>query len=212
MERPAEHVALLQRGNYPVPADAPLNDQERTLLARYGYWLEALAAGTISPTTPEQVQFVRVAQEGAEPQSAFELAWVKSRQTGPPSRRDLAVLFNKLIAARTSLTQLKDDYSAKRMAILEQVREQLDALDAVFADRLTDTEAEAARLEAVAREAVVAHGASFWHEGVHAVYTRSRTTWDGKGLAVYAQTHPEVIRYRKVSPPSVSLRFKVKEP
>lgn len=215
MDAPARQITPLQHANYPVPASARLSDQERTLLSRYGYWLEALAAGTLAPTTPEQTQFVRVAQEGAEPNSPFELAWVKCRQVSStpvtPSRRDLAFLFNKLSAARTALANTKDDYSARRVAILEQVREQLDALDAGFADRLADTEAEAARLEAEARAAVVAHGASFWHEGVHAVYTRSRTTWDGKALAVYAETHPEVVRFRKVSEPSVSLRYKVPE-
>jgi hypothetical protein len=212
MDTPAQQITPLQRTNYPVPASARLTDQERGLLTRYGYWLEALATGSVSPTTPEQMQFVRVAQEGEEPQSAFEVAWVKCRQAvttpTPPGRRELAMIFNKLMVARTALANTKDEYSALRIAILEQVREQLDALDAGFADRLADTEAEATRLEAEARQAVVDHGASFWHEGVHAVYTRSRVTWDGKGLAAFAETHPEVTRFRKVSAPSVSLRYK----
>jgi uncharacterized protein YifE (UPF0438 family) len=215
MDTPAQQITPLHRTDYPVPDSARLTAEERGLLARYGYWLEALATGSVAPTTPEQAQFVRVAQEGEEPQSAFEVAWVKCRQSttsmAPPGRRELAMLFNKLMVARTALTNTKDEYSARRIAILEQVREQLDALDAGFADRLADTEAEATRLEAEARQAVVDHGASFWHEGVHAVYTRSRTTWDGKGLAAYAETHPEVIRYRKVSEPSVSLRYKPAE-
>ena len=212
MEMPAQHVALLQRANYPVPSSARLNEQERGLLSRYGYWLEALATGTITPITPDQKHFVDVAKNEAEPHSPFEVAWVKCHQStvasAQPDRRELAHLFNQLIAARTAAATTKEDYSARRVAILELVREQLDALDAEFVERLANTEAEATRLEAEARQAVVAHGASFWHLGVHAVYTRSRVTWDGKGLAAYAEAHPEIGQFRRIGQPSVSLRFK----
>jgi hypothetical protein len=209
---PPEHAALLRRGAYPVHPAAALDDRERELLARYGYWLEALATGALSPSTPEQSQFVRVARGEAEPRSAFELAWAKHQWAAGPARprvgpMELAGRLERLQAARAAALAVQGEYAERRAAIMERVRPLLDALDAAFTDRLRATREEAAQLEAVAREAVLAFGASFRHAGVHAVYTRPRVTWDSRGLARYSETHPEVAEFRRVGKPSVSLRF-----
>lgn len=216
MGMPAEHTALIKRANFPVPASVAFDDQERGLLARYGYWLEALASGTLAPITPEQRQFVQVACGDAEPQSAFEVAWVKCRQVvAPPPPQvgplELAARLARLDAARAAATAAQDEYSVRRAAIVEQVRSQLDALDAEFADRIAATGDESVRLGAEAREAVLMYGASFRHAGVHAVYARGRVTWDSKGLARYMETHPNVGEFRRVGAPSVSLRFQTSE-
>ena len=216
MGMPTEHTKLIHRTGFPVPVTAALNDQERGLLTRYGYWLEALATGALAPITPEQRQFVRVACGDAEPRSAFEVAWIKFSQFANPALHqvgplELANRLAKLNAARAATTAAQDDYSARRVAILEQVRSHLDALDAEFADRLAATSEVSARLEAEAREAVLAYGESFRHAGIHAVYTKCRVTWDSKGLARYMESHPGVGEFRRVSAPSVSLRFQQPE-
>ncbi len=182
------------------------------MLARYGYWLEALASGALAPITPEQQQFVRVARGDAEPQSAFEVVWVKCRRVAAPAPPQVGPLeltdrLARLVAARAAAVTAQDEYSARRVAIMEQVRSQLDALDAEFANRLAATGDESARLEAEAREAVLAYGASFRHAGVHALYARGRVTWDSKGLARYMESHPDVGEFRRVGVPLVSLRF-----
>jgi uncharacterized protein YifE (UPF0438 family) len=209
---PAEHAVFLQRGAFPIHPSAPLDGPERELLSRYGHWLAALAAGEIEPGTPEQVQFVRVARGEDEPRSAFELAWVKHQLAVRSVRphvtpMELAGLLEQLQAARVKAVKVNDEYAARRAAIMDRVRPLLDALDAEYADRLRATGEEAERLEEAAREAVLAYGASFRHAGVHAVYNKPRVTWDGKGLAEYAETHPEVAAFRRVGKPSVSLRF-----
>lgn len=213
MSMPADHTALIQRTGFPVPATAALDAAERGLLARYGYWLEALAGGELAPTTPEQAQFVRVARGEAEPRSAFEVAWVKYRRAaGVPGRAgplEVAERLARLAAARRAATATQEEYSARRVAILEQVRAQLDALDAEFAERLAATAEEATRLEAEVRAAVLAHGAGFRHAGIQASYSRGRVTWDTPGLTAYMTTHPEVAKFRKVGAPVVSLRFRV---
>ena len=206
MGMPAEHTALIQRSGFPVPTSVALDDQERGLLARYGYWLEALASGAIAPMTPEQQQFVRVARGDAEPQSAFERVWVKCRRVAARPHNPAAVLA-QFVAARAAASTAKDDYSKRRLAILEQVRAQLDALDAEFADRLASAEDESARLETETRAAVLAHGASLRYGGVYAMYARGRVTWDSKGLAQYTESHPEVGQFRRVGSPTVSLRY-----
>ena len=49
------------------------------------------------------------------------------------------------------------------------------------------------------------------HEAGARIYRTGRVTWDGKGLSQYVQTHPEVQQFRRVAPPSVSLRYEHKD-
>lgn len=212
MSMPPNHAALLRRGAYPVHPAAALDEQERELLARYGYWLEALATAALSPSTPEQIQFLRVARGEAEPRSAFEVAWAKQQLAAAPARprfgpMELAKQLEQLQSARIAAVAIQEEYAERRAAILEQIHPQLEALDAEFADRLRTTGEEAARVEAETREAVLTFGASFRHAGVYAVYTRPRITWDSHGLVRYMEAHPEVSEFRRVGKPSVSLRF-----
>jgi uncharacterized protein YifE (UPF0438 family) len=51
--------------------------EEVAVLVESGVLLEALAAGTVTPTTPEQVHFVRVDREEAEPETVAERGWVR---------------------------------------------------------------------------------------------------------------------------------------
>ena len=196
--------------SFSVPPSVELTDDERDILARYGHWLDSLARGEVEPKTPEQHQFVRVAMGEAEPKSAFERAWAKARRPAdpPPSGPlELDSLFEKLLAARGQLAELKRRHELEREAILESVRPQLDALDAELTPLIESATAAAELIEADARSAVLASGASFKRGAVHAVYTPERVTWDGKGLARYWETHPELGEFRRVGGPTVALRF-----
>lgn len=212
MGLPADHMAELRRGAFPVPSVGDFDDRERALLSKYGYWLKALVTGTLSPITPEQHQFVQVANGAASPQSPFELVWAKYQWT---AKRDdsqgdpleLAYLFGRLDAARLDAATTQDAYAARRDAILEQVRPLLEAMDSEFGDRLRSTTEDVTRLQSEVRAVVLAFGASFHHSRVRAVYARGRVTWDTKGLTRYIERHPEVASFRRVGEPWVSLRF-----
>jgi uncharacterized protein YifE (UPF0438 family) len=212
MSLPAEHTALLQRKGFPVPPGGDLDDRERSLLAKYGYWLEALAAGSLAAITPEQNHFVQVARGEAEPCSPFETAWVKYRRVAgqAPSRvgpLELVDLLGRLQKARDEAAAVREEHSTLRAGILEEVRPLLDALDAEYAGPLTASAEEVARLEAEVRKAVLAFGASFRHGNISAVLSRGRVTWDSQGLSRYMEAHPEVGELRRVGAPSVSLRY-----
>ena len=67
--------------------------EEFSALTQRGHWMEALAAGTIAPTTPEHEHFLQVDREEAEPANVDERAWVRlkgrreferERETAPP--------------------------------------------------------------------------------------------------------------------------------
>jgi uncharacterized protein YifE (UPF0438 family) len=208
----AEHATFLRRGGYPVHPNAALDNNERELISRYGYWLEALASGSLPPATPEQTQFIQVARGQAEPRSAFEVAWAKQQQAAEPVQikvgpMEVAGRLERLQAARATTVAVHEEYATRRAAIMEQVRPLLDALDAEFAEQLRTSGDEATKLEADAREAVLAYGASFRHAGVHAVYAKPRITWDTRALTKYMKDHPEVEKFRRLGKPSVSLRY-----
>ena len=144
------------------------------------------------------------------PRAPSSAPWAKARRPAdpPPSGPlELDSLFAKLLAAKDHLAGLKRRYEAERAAILEAIKPQLDALDAEVAPLIEAATDEAEVIEAEARAAVLASGASFKRGAVHAVYTPERVTWDSKGLARYWETHPELGEFRRVGGPTVALRF-----
>lgn len=206
MLHPDDHAAYLARHDFPTPPGDAFTPAERDLLAKYGRWLEALAAGVIQPTTPSQEQFVRVARGEAEPVSEFEKAWAKVGR-----ERDVAAeaaeKFQALQAARARAALLDAEYRDARAAVLATVRDQLDAIDAAFAEQIQAAGAESAQAEQAVRELVLSLGRSVGAGGIKATYRSAPTTWDGARLAAYAEEHPEVLAFRKVGKPSVALKF-----
>ncbi len=223
MGLPIDHAALLRQHDFVVPADNGLDERERLLLLRYGRWLEALSTGILQAVTPEQEHFVRVARGDEEPITDFERAWVKLSQlraqpgatggfrSGNVGPLEAASRIARLAEAKRYVTELRDEYEHRRESVLEQVRAQLEALDAEFGDKLREADEEVSRLEDEVKESVREAGESVKHEGIHAIYMRGRVTWDSRGLSSYAETHPEVLDFRRVGKPSVSIRYKPTE-
>jgi uncharacterized protein YifE (UPF0438 family) len=67
--------------------------EEIHALTERGHWMEALAAGTIAPTTPEHEHFLLVDREEADAGTVDERAWVRlkgrrefesEQETAPP--------------------------------------------------------------------------------------------------------------------------------
>ena len=208
-----EHAVLLARGNYPVHPAGEFDDAEREVVAKYGHWMEALAAGVLAPTTPDQERFVRAARGEAEPQSPFEVAWAKQRAAvaahGPPAPnwREARQRLAELAALKAAVVAAEAEYTARRSAVLDTVRAELDAVDVAFAGRLQGLADALARAEAEVRAMVVSNRSSVVNGEVAAVFCKERVTWDGAGLAEYSKDHPEVARFRKVGKASVQLRY-----
>src|SRR3954451_2029006 len=185
MSLPEDHAALLRRHDFEIPADADLDDAERGLLSRYGRWMEALSSGVIRPLTPEQEQFVRVAHGEAEAQTEFERVWLKLARSRKPAEAvgpmEASARLAQLAGARRFLASLRAEREQRRQAVLEQVRAQLDEIEAAYADELRAAEEVVSQREAEARQAVLMAGQSIKEEGIYAVYVRGRVTWDGRG-------------------------------
>lgn len=213
MPPPPEHAVLLARGNYPVHPAGEFDDAEREVVSKYGHWMEALAAGVLAPTTPDQERFVRAARGEAEPASPFEVAWAKQRAAvaahDPPAAnwREAKQRLAELARLKAEAAAAEAEYTARRAAVLDTVRAELDAVDADFAPRLQGLADALARAEADARAVVLAGRGSVRYGDVYAMFCKERVTWDGAGLAEYVKDHPEVSRFRKVGKASVQLRY-----
>jgi len=208
MPTPPDHAELLKRTDYPVPPAAPLTDAERQIVARFGYWMEALTVGAIAPATPDQEHFVLAVRGMEDPTSAFELAWVKARETAaaaPPAT--LAAAAKRLEETRAAFLAAQQEYAFRQMDVMAKVRPELDALDAEALPRVKALQEEMARLEAALKDGVRAAGKNFYHRGFRVLYSRGRVTFDSKALQEYAVTHPDLNRFRKVGQPVVSLRY-----
>lgn len=53
---------------------------------------------------------------------------------------------------------------------------------------------------------VLVAGASIKGDNLQAVFSKGRISWDTKALDGYAAGHPEIIQFRKVGDPSISIR------
>jgi hypothetical protein len=198
-----EQLAYLKRADYPLPEGAPLGKEEAALLRRYGHWLEALALGHLEPATPEQEHFVQVARGEADARTDFERAWVKLTEQRDPSPGLLA----QLLEARERAEHLRREKDAEREKVLDRVRADLEAVEARYAGELAEAGKEVEELEAAVRAKVLLTGKSVKHGPIHAVFCRGRVTWDGQGLARFAEKAPAVLEFRRVGAPTVQLRY-----
>ncbi|MDY3561100.1 DUF413 domain-containing protein [Gemmata sp. JC673] len=206
MLHPEDHAAYLARHDFFVPPGESFTPAERELLTKYGRWMEALVSGAIRPTTPSQEQFVRVARGEGDPASDFERAWVKVMR-----ERDVAALvsdrLHALQAARAKSLLLDAEYRDARTAVLATIRDQLDEVDAAFAEQIQAASAEAAQAEQELRELVLSLGRSVGAGAIKVTYRSPPVTWDSDKLAAYAEEHPEILAFRKTGKPSVALRY-----
>lgn len=119
---------------------------------------------------------------------------------------EIQTMLNDLARCRSALEELAQQYETQRLAILAPVQPALDAAWQAYCDQQAPLLQAAQELEEVIKRAVLQHGASAKGDALHAIYSRGRVTWDGKGLQGYAQSHPEVTQFAKVGEPSVSIR------
>jgi len=200
-----DHAAYIARHDFPVPSGA-FAPAEAELLAKYGRWMEALASGVLAPVTPGQEQFVLVARGDGEPTTDFERVWAKWLKEKVIAE-EVAETFQALKQAKSHASEVEAEYLAARQLVLASVRQQLDAVDAAFAEQMQAANEGASNAEKVTRELVLKLGRSASAAGVKVAYIAGRVTWDADKMAAFAELHPELKEFRKVGKPFVQLRF-----
>jgi uncharacterized protein YifE (UPF0438 family) len=205
MLHPEDHAAYLARHDFVGPP-GDFTPTEKELLTKYGRWMEALASGAIAPTTPGQEQFVRVAGGAGDPSTDFERVWRKLLNEREAAK-EVVGAFEALRLARAQASEVEAEYLAARQLVLAAVREQLDAVDAAFADQIRDATEGSAAAEKAVRELVLKLARNVSLAGVKVTYNAGRVTWDNEKMAAFAEAHPELKEYRKVGKPWVAVRF-----
>ena len=93
-----------------------------------------------------------------------------------------------------------------RRVIPPEIQARLDDIEAEFGEKATAVTANIEALESSIKTATLAHGESVRGAGFQAVWNKGRQSWDSKGLTVYADSHPEVLQFRKEGEPTVTIR------
>lgn len=118
-------------------------DGELSQLTRYGTWLEALVEGEILPVTNDQRRFIKVAQGRLEPESDFELLWIKFQRLHALSEQINEEIKNvqmerpRVIAERERAEYLERDEAAKRIARSNRLSEEVERNLVIHAETKT---------------------------------------------------------------------------
>jgi len=105
----------------------------------------------------------------------------------------------------------REALEAQKQALIDQVlpaelRSRLNDIEAEFAQKAQAAASNIEALEASVKSETLAHGESVRAAGIQAVWNKGRQAWDSKGLAGYAEAHPDVLQFRKEGEPSVTIR------
>jgi hypothetical protein len=124
-----------------------------------------------------------------------------------PSDETLREHLDQLATLRAEFTDLP---TTKLAAILRHLSpedaERVAAIAREFDEREAALKAEIAQREASIKELVLLTRATATGTYLQAVIVAPRVTWDTKALQVYSALHPEILPYRKVGEPSVTIR------
>jgi hypothetical protein len=105
----------------------------------------------------------------------------------------------------------QDRLSGDKQALVDQVltpevRERLAEIEAEFESKSEIAGVKIATLEAEIKAEVLAQRETVKGGKFQAVWNKGRQSWDDKGLTAYAESHPEVMQFRKQGEPSVTIR------
>jgi hypothetical protein len=115
------------------------------------------------------------------------------------------------LAALADLQQrhaaLTDAHAKDRQAALPpRVQRRLQDLERVYAPLLATLALAIAARTTQVKALVLTHGHSAKGHGLLAVYVPGRAAWDDHALQGFAAVHPEILTFRTVGAPSVSVR------
>lgn len=110
----------------------------------------------------------------------------------------------KELDAQAEIIRL-DKQAAIDAIFTDEIKAQLAAIDAEFNPMTEAVNNTIGLLETEVKTAVLNHGATV-KCSYTAVYNNGRVSWDTKALDGYAAAHPEINQFKKVGPPSVSIR------
>jgi len=87
-----------------------------------------------------------------------------------------------------------------------EIKAKIAEIEAEFEPKLTAVQERKAELETAIKQVVITEGATVKGDYHQFVYAKGRVSWDTKSLDGYAAAHPEILQFKVVGDPSVSVR------
>ena len=105
----------------------------------------------------------------------------------------------------------RDVLELQKKALIEalftpEIKARLDEIEAEFEGQFEAVDQNIAELEEQIKVEVARLGASFKGTFLQAVCNRGRVSWNTEALDRYAQSHPEILRFRRQGDPYTSIR------
>jgi hypothetical protein len=123
-----------------------------------------------------------------------------------PSKEHIADKLERLTNLQAAADLTRMDYEKKRAEIMKQIQGDLEALETEYQPLLETTEKNIEALTAEIKNEVLLHGESVQGGKFRASYVKGRVSWDSQGMGKYAESHPDVLQFRREGRPSVTLR------
>ncbi len=120
----------------------------------------------------------------------------------------IEIQLDQLHETRTLFEKFQGEKAAKIDAATPlEVKQRLADIEHDYEPALSAALSEIARLESEIKAAVAVRGETIRSTRLQAVFIKGRQSWDNASLDHYAETHPEIIEFRRVGNPSVSIRI-----
>jgi hypothetical protein len=123
-----------------------------------------------------------------------------------PSEGHIADKLERLTNLEAAADLTRMDYEKKRAGIMKQIQADLDALEMEYQPLIEAAEKNIEALTVEIKNEVLLHGDSVQGGKFRATYVKGRISWDTRGMTKYAESHPDVLQFRKEGHPSVTLR------
>lgn len=116
-------------------------------------------------------------------------------------------LMTLVVSAMTHIEAVNRSMNAAIEAVIpDEVKQQIADIKAEFQQQLDSAQAFIDQATPQIKEGVIALGETVTVEGLQAVYTDGKTTWDSKFLEGMATQVPAISKAKKVGAPSVSIK------
>ena len=120
---------------------------------------------------------------------------------------DVVGKLNALYQSQDILSKWQGQKAAEiQDAIPESVRKAIETIEAAWAEKLQTGQAQTVSIETEIKQMVLQLGMSVKGSALQAVFTPGRISWDSKGIDGFAVAYPELLRFRSIGKPSVSIR------
>ena len=111
----------------------------------------------------------------------------------------------------SKLYEQKQKYSREKQEIINgliapEIKAKIDEVEAEFKQQEEIIIKSIDSLESEIKADTAKFGSTVRSSGFMAVWSKGRITWDTKGLTSFADSHPEVLEYKREGKPIVSVR------